>query len=230
MPADIVGFGDEGVFVGFNNGNGTFDSSSPQAAVNDFGYNQGWRVDRHPRFPADLTGDGLADIVGFGYRGVYVSLNNGNGTFQVPQQGVVNDFGYDGTAGGWRVDRHPRLLADLTGDGRADIVGFGYEGVFVSLNNGDGTFQVLSQKVVNDFGYNQGWRVDRHPRLLADLTGDGRADIVGFGYDGIIVSLNNGDGTFQLPQQEGFRDFGYDDTAGGWRVDRHPRFLAEVSL
>ena len=29
------------------------------------------------------------------------------------------------TPGGWRVEKHPRLLADLTGDGRADIVGFG---------------------------------------------------------------------------------------------------------
>lgn len=32
-------------------------------------------------------------------------------------------FGYN--AGGWRVDRHPCFLADLTGNGSADIVGFG---------------------------------------------------------------------------------------------------------
>jgi hypothetical protein len=43
---------------------------------------------------------------------------------------VVRNFGYD--AGGWRVDRHPRFLADTTGDGRADIVGFGNAGVWVS--------------------------------------------------------------------------------------------------
>jgi hypothetical protein len=42
---------------------------------------------------------------------------------------VVANFGYN--AGGWRVKRHPRLLADLTGDGRADIVGFGDDGVYV---------------------------------------------------------------------------------------------------
>ena len=36
---------------------------------------------------------------------------------------VVRNFGYN--AGGWRVDQHPRFLADTTGDGRADIVGFG---------------------------------------------------------------------------------------------------------
>ena len=40
---------------------------------------------------------------------------------------MVDNFGY--VAGGWRVDRHPRFLADVTGDGPADIVGFGDAGV-----------------------------------------------------------------------------------------------------
>src|SRR5215211_7484910 len=69
---------------------------------------------------------GHADIVGFGGGGVWVSLNNGDGTFQGLQL-VVANFGYD--AGGWRVDRHPCFLADLTGDRRADIAGFGNAGV-----------------------------------------------------------------------------------------------------
>jgi hypothetical protein len=52
-----------------------------------------------------------ADIVGFGGAGVWVSLNNGDGTFQGPQL-VVNNFGFD--AGGWRVDQHPRFLAEVS--------------------------------------------------------------------------------------------------------------------
>ena len=40
------------------------------------------------------------------------------------------NFGYN--AGGWRVDQHPRFLADTRGDGRADIVGFGDGGVWVA--------------------------------------------------------------------------------------------------
>lgn len=51
---------------------------------------------------------------------------------------VVDNFGY--VAGGWRVERHPRFLADTTGDGRADIVGFGDAGVYVSRARADGTF------------------------------------------------------------------------------------------
>jgi hypothetical protein len=35
------------------------------------------------------------------------------------------------SAGGWRVDQHPRLTADTSGDGRADVVGFGNAGAYV---------------------------------------------------------------------------------------------------
>jgi hypothetical protein len=220
--ADIVGFGDDGVHVSLNNGNGTF--AAPQLVIANFGYNAGgWRVEKHPRFLADLTGDGRADIVGFGQGGVWVALNNGNGTFAAPQLALAN-FGYN--AGAWRLSKHLRFLADLTGDGRADIVGFGDDGVQVSLNNGNGGF-AAPQLVVANFGYTAGsWRVTRHPRFLADLTGDGRADIVGFGDDGVQVSLNNGNGTFAAPQLV-VTNFGY--TAGTWRVDQHPRFLANLT-
>ncbi len=220
--ADIIGFGDAGVWASLNNGSGGF--PQPTMVVANFAYNAGgWRVEKHPRFLADLTGDGRADIVGFGDAGVWVSLNNGNGTFANPTK-VVDNFGYN--AGGWRVEKHPRFLADLTGDGRADIVGFGDAGVWVSLNNGNGTF-ANPTKVVDNFGYNAGgWRVEKHPRFLADLTGDGRADIVGFGDAGVWVSLNNGNGTFANPTKV-VDNFAYN--AGGWRVEKHPRFLADLT-
>jgi murein tripeptide amidase MpaA len=220
--ADIVGFGDAGVYVALNNGDGSF--QAPQLAVADFGQESGgWSVDRHPRFVADLTGDGSADIVAIGDAGVYVALNNGNGTFQAPQLAIA-DFGFE--SGGWRIEKHPRLLADLTGDGRADVVGFGDAGVYVALNNGDGSFQT-PQLAVADFGQESGgWMIDKHPRTLADLTGDGRADVVGFGDAGVYVALNNGDGTFQAPQFV-LDNFGI--MAWGWMVDRHPRFLADLT-
>ncbi len=220
--ADVAGFGEAGMYVALNNGNGTFQPL--QLAINNFGYTAGgWRVEKHPRFLVDLTGDGRADVVGFGEAGMYVALNNGNGTFQ-PLQLAINNFGY--TAGGWRVEKHPRFLVDLTGDGRADVVGFGEAGMYVALNNGNGTFQPL-QLAINNFGYTAGgWRVEKHPRFLVDLTGDGRADVVGFGEAGMYVALNNGNGTFQ-PLQLAIDNFGY--TAGGWRVEKHPRFLADFT-
>jgi hypothetical protein len=42
----------------------------------------------------------------------------------------------------------------------------------------------------------------------------------------MYVALSNGDGSFQ-PIQRPIDNFGYD--AGGWRVERHPRFLAAVT-
>lgn len=213
--ADIVGFGNDGVWTALGNGDGTF--QAPRLVLAGFNVNQGWRVDQHPRFVIDLTGDGKADIIGFGNDGVWTALGNGDGTFQAPKL-VLAGFNINQ---GWRVDQHPRFVVDLTGDGKADIIGFGDDGVWTALSNGDGTFQT-PKLVLEGFSNNQGWRVDQHIRLLADLTGAGRADIVGFGNDGVWTALSNGDGTFGGPKF--FKGFGVNQ---GWRVDQHPRFVVD---
>ena len=191
--ADIVGFGNDGVWTALGNGDGTF--QTPKLVLTNFGVNQGWRVEQHPRFVVDLTGDGKADIIGFGNDGVWTALSKGDGTFQAPKL-VLEGFNVNQ---GWRVEQHPRFVVDLTGDGKADIVGFGNDGVWTAVSNGDGTFG--APKFFEGFGVKQGWRVDQHLRLLADLNGDGKADIIGFGNDdGPWVALSNGDGTFQPAQ------------------------------
>jgi hypothetical protein len=160
----------------------------------DFGTDQSWQVDKHPRFLADTTGDGRADIVGFGDAGVYRSIAQPDGSFG-PVEFVVANFGTDQS---WQVDKHPRFLADTTGDGRADIVGFGDAGVYVALSQATGAYGPVTWTVPN-FGYVSlagGWRVERHPRTLADGTGDQRADIVGFGDAGVYVAHARADGSF----------------------------------
>ena len=54
-------------------------------------------------------------------------------------------------------------MADLTGDRRADIVGFGDAGVWTALSNGDGSFTAPAF-VTAELGANQGWRPDLHLR------------------------------------------------------------------
>ena len=197
--ADILGFGDDGVWVSLGNGDGSFQPA--HFVLQNLGFNQGWRVESHPRFVTDLTGDGRADILGFGNDGIWVSLGNGDGSFQ-PERLVSGDFSHNS---GWRVET-PRFVTDLTGDGRADILGFGDDGVWVSLGNGDGSFQPASF-VLQNLGFNQGWRVESHPRFVVDVSGDGKPDLVGFGDDGVWLAASNGNGTFH-PAQFVLADFG----------------------
>ncbi|KAJ7431432.1 hypothetical protein B0H11DRAFT_1891642 [Mycena galericulata] len=214
---DIVEFSKDQLLIRRNNGNGTFQSA--RLVIDDFGYGQGWRVEKHPRFVVDLTGDGRADIIGFGDNSVWVSYNNGDGTFQSARS-VIENFGY---GHGWEVEKHPRFVVDLTGDGRADIVGFGDNSVWVSYNNGDGTFQT-ARRVIDDFGYGHGWKVEKHPRFVVDLTGDGRADIIGFGENSVWISYNNGGGNFG-PVTKLIDNFAY---SGGWTLEKVVRYIANI--
>jgi hypothetical protein len=86
-------------------------------------------------------------------------------------------------------------MADITGDGRADIVGFGNDGVFTANAQSNGFF-TPTRLAVTDFAFNSGWRILDNPRVLADITGDGRADIVGFGTAGVYTAVSGGDGGF----------------------------------
>ncbi|MEU5313940.1 FG-GAP-like repeat-containing protein [Streptomyces sp. NPDC021562] len=225
--ADIVGCHDDGVWISLQDEEGRFAPLPDEPVLRAFGHGEkagGWRIDRHPRFLVDTTGDGRADIVGCHDDGVWISLQDENGTFAEPLY-VVDDFGTDH---GWSsVQEHPRFLVRTSGGGKADLIGFGPPGVVVSRGRGDGTFEP-PQLVLNDFGQAQGWTGGKHLRFLADVTGDGNPDIVGFGDEGVWVAHNRGDGRFDQAQLV-CRGFGYGDDAGAWRVDRHPRFLADVT-
>ncbi|WP_440056293.1 FG-GAP-like repeat-containing protein (plasmid) [Pseudoalteromonas sp. T1lg65] len=219
--ADIVGFGNDSVFTALSNGDGTF--ANAKVALNHFTKNNGgWLVEKHPRKLADVNGDGLADIVGFGTAGVYTALSKGDGTFATAR------FAYKGFAieeGHWQVASHPRELADINGDGMADIVGFGNNYVYTALAKGDGTFATARSTVRNFTIYSGGWQVSKHPRVLADVNGDGLNDIVGFGNSQIYTVLANGDGTFGGSVAR-LNDFVLDR---GWSVDQHPRHMADVN-
>lgn len=216
--ADIVGFGDDAVYVSLSTGT-VF--SPAQVWTSNYTYNVGnWRVYRHVRDVADVNGDGKADIVGFGDDAVYVSLSTG-ASFGSVQTWTTN-FTYN--VGSWRVERHPRILADVNGDGKADIVGFGEDAVYVSLSTGT-SFAPL-EIWTNNFTYIVGeWRVEKHPRIVADVNGDSKADIIGFGEDAVYVSLSTG--TSFAPFEIWTLYYTYN--VGNWRVERHPRSVVDVN-
>jgi len=190
--ADIVGFGAAGVLVSNGSANGTFSGAGLVAA--NFGQDSGWTSDNQfHRELADVNGDGRADIIGFGYAGTLVSLAKADGSFTGASTGLA-DFGFNQ---GWaNQNGFARTVGDVNGDGNADLIGFGYAGTLVAIGNGDGTFQPVKTAISN-FGVDQGWTSDdQFHREAADVNGDGKTDIVGFGIAGTYVALSNGDGTF----------------------------------
>ncbi|MBH1943974.1 VCBS repeat-containing protein [Erythrobacter sp. YJ-T3-07] len=238
--ADLIGFGSAGVYVALGQGpdpSGTSELSFGNVALvyNGFGASEaagGWSNDAtYPRAVADVNGDGRADLIGFGSAGVYVSLGQSDGSFGVTSL-ALNGFGASDSGGGWSsVDRFPRQIGDVNGDGRADIVGFGGNGAYVSLGQADGTFGPTMLGIAG-FGYAEaggGWASDdTYPRRVADVNGDGYADIVGFGSGGAYVSLSQGDGTFASPVLA-IASYGASDAAGGWTSnDRFVRTIADV--
>jgi subtilisin family serine protease len=230
--ADIVGFGDDGVYVGLSTGS-SFAASSKW--ISDFAYGPGaWRVGTHVRRVADVSGDGKADIIGFGKNGVHVALSTGS---SFVYSGIwIADFTYDTT--GWLESRHVREVGDVNGDGRADIVGFGNDGVHIALSSGSNF--TYSGLWTSSFGYNgESWRVDAHVRRVADVNGDKKMDIIGFGNNAVLVAFSTG--TSFAPMSAWHYDF---DTDSGWanvsgaspftKVSlaydpAHPRFVADVS-
>ena len=66
--ADIIAFGDQGVWTALSNGDGTF--QTPKLVLANFGVAQGWDPSKHVRLMADLNHDGKDDIVAFGDAGV----------------------------------------------------------------------------------------------------------------------------------------------------------------
>ena len=137
---------------------------------------------------ADLTNDGDEDIVavssGSSGSEVDVFLNNGDGPFQA-------DMTLD--AGANQIDAV--ALADLTGNGRTDIVAAGQNGeVLVYLNNGNGTFTSANTYVGDSSAANIG----NDSLALADVNGDGKVDVVDVDSNGTVNVLSgNGNGTFQ---------------------------------
>jgi hypothetical protein len=227
--ADIVGFGNGGTYLTLAaessrnvriGGKGTAAAGPFQEtrrALASYGYNQGWRVEKHVRVLGDVNGDGKDDLVAFHDDQTYLSLSSGSGFGKPTACGT--GFGY---GGGWRVDQHSRVLADVNGDGRNDIVGFGPDGTYLALSTG--VAFARPAVVLAAFGTKQGWDGAKHERVLADVNGDGRADIVGFGEDGTWVAVSSGS-KFDRPALA-VKSFG---TAQGWNPAEHARLVGDVN-
>jgi len=209
---DLVGFGLDGVYIALSNGTG-FDPVSKWTSAFDLSH--GWTVSQFVRTVGDVNGDGKDDLVGFGLDGVYVALSNGASFNPVSKWTSAFDLSH-----GWTVSQFVRTVGDVNADGKADLVGFGLDGVYVALSNGT-SFGPVS-KWTNAFG--SGWSVDQHVRTVGDMNGDSKADLVGFGLDGVYVALSNG-ASFD-PVSKWTSAF---DLSHGWTVKDFVRTVGDVN-
>ena len=224
--ADIIGFANSAVLVALGQSDGTF--STPLIASNSFTPSgEGWSSnDRYPRQVADVNGDGQADIIGFANSAVLVALGQSDGTFSTP---LIASNSFTPSGEGWYSnDRFLRQVADVNGDGQADIIGFANSAVLVALGRSDGTFSTPSIASHSFTPSGEGWYSnDRYPRQLADVNGDGRADIVGFANSAVLIDLGQSDGTFGsafVVHNE------FTSSGGRWSsFDRQPRQVADVN-
>jgi hypothetical protein len=115
-----------------------------------------------------------------------------------------------------------KQMADMNGDGLLDVVAFGNDGVYVSLNNYS-TFSPAKRWTV-EYCKVRNWDTTKHLRFIKDLNKDGLPDIIGFFDDGIYVSLNE-NGFFKQIEKWS-PDFSYN---AGWRVTTNLRFLSDIN-
>lgn len=124
---------------------------------------------------------------------------------------------------GWQSQSDfPRFLADINGDGRDDMVGFGIRAVVVSLSQGNQLGR--ANKWSEDFTYKGGWDKAAYLRTVVDMTGDGKADLVGLGDKGVLVAPA-ATGNFQRASLW-LADMGVQQ---GWTAERHPRLMGDVN-
>ncbi len=162
------------------------------ATLNAIAVNQ-YNVDADNPFviAADVNGDGYPDLVltdtggstaSDASGGLWVLLNNKDGTFGVPVQ-------YPAGPGPFYV-----FAADVNSDGKLDLVASDSytANIAILIGNGDGTFKAAT---LIPAGESPGALV------AADFNNDGNVDLAAI--DGkastILLFIGNGDGTFQQP-------------------------------
>ncbi len=118
-------------------------------------------------------------------RRIFISLNNGNGTFADPIIKVVNPFPTPIAGGDFNMDGNIDLATGIAG-GKLDI--------HLGLGNGDINFPVSQTIGVQESPYDI---------LVTDLNSDGKPDIASCNFyenNFMTVLIGNGNGTFQPAQ------------------------------
>ena len=127
-------------------------------------------------------------------------------------------------ADGWTETVHKRFVTDINGDGYADLLGFGPDGVWQSIALDAGMNFALAERILEAFGSDLDAGFGDHVHTLANVGGGPEPEIVVFHDDGVQVALNTA-GVFS-PPEFWVSDFGLRQL---YEVSLHPRLLADMN-
>lgn len=145
----------------------------------------------------DFNGDGRRDIGYFSLRGFYLLLADKKGGYgQVQYVENIDAWLYGYELGGFA---HPRrLVGDINGDGRDDIILF--PAIFIQdstalcvlLGQKNGSFEVSRRSILSNIVT----QLDSSGPVIGDVNGDGYADLVSFSEKKIKVYYGTEQGKF----------------------------------
>lgn len=179
--ADVTGDGQADVCIAASDGIACAASN----VAGELGAFRTWSRDDHAasfRF-ADVDGDGKADACSPTASGIACARNVGR-RFDTARTWLADMT----DAHGWRDAKYASTvqLADVDGDGRADVCGRGPSGLVCSLSNGKGFGKLEKWSAGSDFANGE--------IHFGDLNGDRRADVCGHVREGIVCALSTARG------------------------------------
>ncbi len=195
--ADVCGRGGAGIICA--NSNGT-SFTNPSLRSTGFSNGSGWSGNsayyRSIRL-GDVDGDGIDDVCGRGSGGMWCARGQSNGIFAAMLQWSNGPFG---DAQGWLTSFTGTTvqLGDINADGRADVCGRGTGGIYCAVSNGLSFINAHDWSYQGDYSDSGSWSPETHSQSirLADIDGDGGADVCGRGDGGIWCSTSNGNNNF----------------------------------
>ena len=164
----------------------------------------------------DVTGDGFADLIGRRADGTLWLYTNAGAASPTQPYGSGRLIGSAWQQFSWF------LAGDVTGDRRADLVAAKPDGaLLLYVNGGSDTSPYSTGRVIGS-----SWHQFRNI-TLADVTGDGRAELIAAGSDGrLSMYLNGGSNTAPYatgqPIGSAWQQFSYvlaEDVTGDRRAD-----------
>ncbi len=188
--ADVCGRWIDGIYCALSTG-----SSFGPVTMWTSGYSDanGWNADpsywKTIRF-VDVNGDGKADVCGRGWGGIQCSLSTGSAF-----GGAILWSSQYSNPNSWQSD--PKYwstiqFADLNGDGKMDVCGRGGAGMVCAVSDGS---QFVNLAVwTTQFSDANNWIQPQFYQTiqLADIDGDGKADVCGRGAAGVYCGRSTG--------------------------------------